>query len=81
MVDGVISNPAYVFLLRNAKDAAGDAITVCKKQGPFEIANISFARNLFSMRWPSGDYRVNFKFYDDIDDNIYNLTYYSSVYG
>jgi len=82
MVDGITTNLVYGFLLKNAKDVGGGAaMTACKMQGPFQMTNISFARNSYSMRWPSGDYRVNFNFYDDNDDNIYNITYYSSVFA
>jgi len=78
MVDGTGQNPAFEFMLSYARNMTGALLTICKSEGPIKVANSTIANSFTN--WPSGDYRVSFRFFDDVDLNIYNLTYHSSIY-
>lgn len=65
-------------LLGFAKSFEGNVWKFCSAPGEFKTSNISFMNSTFSQKFPPGDYRATFRIYDDVDENIFNLTYYSS---
>lgn len=57
-----------------------DLLKVCEKTGRFKMYNISFEDSpAFAGIWPSGNYRGNYIFHDEIDGEIFNLTYWSRL--
>jgi len=81
MVDGSEQNEAFKFLMGIVAKLQGDALTVCKSDGPFHMTNITLNGQSYLLRMPAGDYKVEFLFFDEIDSNIFNLTYYSSIFA
>jgi hypothetical protein len=51
---------------------------VCKRTGSFKVSNLTFANSSFIAQFPSGDYKV-VKLFDDIDSNVFNVTYTAIV--
>lgn len=52
-----------------------DLLEACSRTGLFKVSNLTFADSLFIAQFPSGDYKIVLKIYDDDDSNIYNITY------
>lgn len=52
----------------------------CSRAGDVRSYNISYMNSTLITMWPSGDYRTMFRLFDSLDDNIFNATYYSSVF-
>jgi hypothetical protein len=54
---------------------AKDLLEVCTRTGNFKVSNVTFTESEFISKFPEGDYKTVFRLYDDVDLNIYNLTY------
>lgn len=50
-------------------------IEACLRMGDIKVANLTYQDSKLISKWPAGNYKVDFKFYDDADDNIYNISY------
>lgn len=68
-------NPFITAVLNTAKEIAPEITECCTRAGEFRVANMTFSNTSFLLLWPSGDYKASFKYHDDEDSNVYNLTY------
>jgi DUF971 family protein len=65
--------------LNSAKTFANGMLEVCSKVGEVKVSNVTFSNWPIISGFPAGDYKVSLRFYDDIDSNIYNFTYFAVV--
>lgn len=72
-------NPFQLMMINLAKTLEGNVLGVCSTIGDIKVSNISYVNSTILRLFPAGDYKTNFKFFDDIDDNIMNVTYYHTV--
>jgi hypothetical protein len=79
IVDGMQTNDFFGNLFNEVKTIAKDLLRVCSEVGDIKVENITLSDSKITAGFPTAHYRVTYKFYDDIDDNIYNLTQYTSV--
>jgi hypothetical protein len=77
LVGGDKGFPMFDFLLADAEKFGKDFLEVCTRTGDMRLSNYSLEDSAFASKFPTGDYRVEFKFFDDIDDNIYNMTFFA----
>lgn len=75
IVEGSESNVLLQRVIQLVKTYAGDILEICSRTGEFKANNVSVYNASFWALWPNGDYRNTFKFYDNTDDNILNVTY------
>lgn len=74
-VEGFKANP-FVQGLMGAAESIGEAVfEFCHRTGEMKLQNVSYAKIPFVAGWPSGDFRTVYKFYDDLDDNIFNVSH------
>lgn len=78
-VAGMRTNPFFESLLNAAKVIGKDLLEFCNRTGEMILANVSFANVPLVTGWPSGDYKTVYRFYDDLDDNIYNVSHFSII--
>lgn len=74
-------SPFIKELLEVAVNITGEMIEVCKRSGDFSVSNVSLSKVSMVAIWPSGDYRISLKLFDDIDDNISNGSYYGTLFN
>lgn len=60
-----------------AREMFAVLLTVCTQVGPIAVSNISLANLSLVAAFPPGNYKSIYRFYDETDDNIYNLTSYA----
>jgi hypothetical protein len=77
LLRGTKGLPMIDILLADAEKVGKDVTEVCSRTGEMKVSNYSLNDSAFASKFPAGDYRVEFKFFDDIDDNIYNLTFFA----
>jgi hypothetical protein len=73
-LSGSKSLPFFDYVLNEFTTAAKSLLEVCSRTGEFRMSNYSLAKSELTAKYPPGEYRADVKFYDDIDDSIYNLT-------
>ena len=77
-----IENPPANVVIQSIIDVfrhrAGQFLDGCLRTGQFRVSNFCLAKSTFLALWPRGQYQVSFKF---SDENIYNLTFTSTVFG
>jgi hypothetical protein len=78
-VKGLSSIPIFDMLVKEAKAMGEDFLNICEKTGDIKIANVSFTNSYFASQWPAGDYKNEITFFDDIDKNIWNMTFLSHI--
>lgn len=54
-------------------------LQLCTKTGDVRVYNISYTNATAFSLWPSGQYKVSMKLYDDKDDNIVTGSHYASI--
>lgn len=79
VVDGLRTLPLFEILLNEAKTMGEDLINFCFRIGDIKVTNVSLSNSSFVSKWPAGDFKSVFKFFDDDDDNISNMTFYSHI--
>lgn len=63
-------------MLRNEAILMGkDVIEFCDRTGEFKFSNVTHVNSTFVSKFPAGDYKVELKFYDKIDVNIFAMNY------
>jgi hypothetical protein len=70
----------FDILLTEAKQIGKDSFELCSKTGDIKISNFSLNDSAFASKFPPGDYKMEFKFFDDIDENIYNSTLFVKIF-
>lgn len=79
--DAALENPFIAGMLNLIKSFEGNLMDICDKIGDIKASNISFRNSTFISMFPAGNYKTSFKVYDEIDSNIFNLTYYSTAFN
>jgi hypothetical protein len=75
---GITSIP-FLEKMQNAFVACdGNIADACTKTGEMKLENFTFRDMSLASVWPEGEYKTTFKFFDDVDDNIFNITYLST---
>lgn len=72
-------NPIVKNILQLIKAYAGQFLEICSRQGEFKVANMSLVNSSFIVLWPAGDYKISFKLFDSLDDNIVSLSYTTTL--
>lgn len=57
----------------------GNFMKGCHLKGVIYGSNISFENASLVQMFPTGEHKTALKFFDIIDDNIFNMTFYSSI--
>lgn len=70
------TNPFLTDMFKVVNSSDGNLMVLCDKTGDIKASNISFSNSAFVSMWPSGNYKTAFRVFDDIDSNIFYLTYY-----
>ncbi|CRL02573.1 CLUMA_CG015902, isoform A [Clunio marinus] len=66
-------------VLSFGRSLTGNILETCKGPGKFYSANVSVG-GLESLKvFPSGSYKVSLRLHDDLDDNIFNITFYDTL--
>ena len=75
----IITNPFIGSLIKVVKSFNGNIMDSCMLTGNIQVSNVSLVNSAVISLWPSGDYKIISKLYDDIDDNIYSLIIYCTI--
>lgn len=81
IVEGASGNIFMKNLLDLFRSKAGELLECCIRTGDFKVSNFSVANSSIIAFWPPGDYRVGVRFFDLDDDNIYKLSYTTTVFA
>lgn len=73
------ANFFFQAFINTTKQIAGEIINICDRSGDFKVWNMTFANSTMIKLWPPGGYRVFYKFFDVMDENIYNFTFEANV--
>lgn len=79
VVDGMKFIPLFDLLLNEAKVMGDDLLEVCHRIGDLKATNVSFSNSTFVSKWPSGDYKVEIRFYDDADADIFSVNFFMFI--
>jgi hypothetical protein len=75
IVKGINSNPFYDNVVSLTKVYAKDLLEICSRTGIFKVSNLTFTNSAFVSQWPDGDFKLDLKVFDDIDLNIYYVSF------
>jgi hypothetical protein len=64
-------------ILKDAERFGKDVFEVCTRPGVIKASNVSFYTSTFAQKFPRGDYKLVNRFYDDVDENILNVTLFA----
>lgn len=76
---GMEAIPFISKIFNTLKSLSGNLMDACTTIGQIKVYNVSLVNSTLTRLWPSGDFITNLRFFDDIDDNIVNLTYWSKI--
>lgn len=80
VLNGLKQNSKFLETLLNvAKLVPGNLMKMCKGPGEIKYFNFTLINSTVTALFPNGNYKTIFKFYDDIDDNIMNTTYFATI--
>lgn len=80
LVNGMVAENSFLkSFLVIARDLIAELFIVCSQSGPIAVSNISYAKSALVATFPPGNYKSIYRLYDEIDDNIYNLTSYAII--
>lgn len=68
-------------LINDAKSLKNGLLEICARAGVIISYNISYSDIPAAARWPTGNYKIALKLFDDIDDNIFNLTSETTIFN
>jgi hypothetical protein len=71
--------PFFDLLIASMLEVAEEFMEICSRKGEFKAMNVSFVGSSFVSKFPAGDYQINLQLFDSEDENIFNLTTYSSL--
>ena len=72
-------SPFIQLLLKSLKEHLGTFFEACERVGEFTSRNISIQDLPILAQWPKGQYKVELKTFDEIDDNIVNATLFMTI--
>lgn len=73
------SNFFFQAFMNTTQQIAGELVEICERSGAFKVWNMTFLNSTMIKLWPTGGYRVFYKFFDVQDENIYNFTFEANV--
>lgn len=76
IVQGMSTIPIVDFL-KKSLEFGGNMVESCSSIGEMTLSNLTFENSTLIKLWPDGEFKTRFLFFDELDDNIYNVTYYS----
>lgn len=79
MLDGMKGIQLLNSIMDVVKNLNGNLMECCKKAGDINAMNVTLSNASFLSFFPAGNFKKTYRFYDDIDDNIVNLTYYGTL--
>lgn len=74
IVNGFKSLPLFDIMLNDFNKHRESGLGVCSRTGEMRVSNFSFTSSSLASKFPSGNYQGNFKLFDDVDENIFNIT-------
>lgn len=77
---GIVQSIIAKSILKVASIAQVGILQSCNRVGEIRAYNISYMNSSAIQLTPSGDYRSVFRLFDDIDDNVFNVSYYSTIF-
>jgi hypothetical protein len=63
--------PFFDVLKNEAKLMSEDLLELCDRPGRFKAFNVTFINSPIASKLPTGNYKVELKYYDDFDDDIF----------
>lgn len=78
---GLESSLLINVIMNTAKSLKNGLLDTCARAGAIISYNISFIDVPTAARWPTGNYKIKLKLFDDIDDNIFNLTSETTIFN
>lgn len=75
-VAGMNSIPVYQRLFEIIQSTDGNILDACTNSGDIKMANLTFENSSFVSMFPDGEYKTTYRFFDEVDANIYNVSYY-----
>lgn len=78
LTDGT-DNIAVKVFLDLFKVLVGELLDSCSRSGTFKSWNVTLQGNTFLETWPAGDYATLIRIFDEIDDNVFNVTFTASL--
>ncbi|CRL02575.1 CLUMA_CG016127, isoform A [Clunio marinus] len=79
IINGASSSPFLEAFISYGETLNSNFRDFCKKSGMIWIANISFDDSMLLRMFPSGNYKTQYRLYDNDDSNILNLTYFARL--
>jgi hypothetical protein len=72
--------PILEIFLKEIKTIAPDLLNICSKTKEIKAMNLSCSRSVFVSRLPVGEYKAEFRLFDEEDDNIANATLFTQLF-
>lgn len=67
-------------IIDSLRPTAPELFEICSRTGKIWAYNFTFENSPVAEIWPAGNYKVAFKFYDSLDDNIMNVLYSAIIF-
>lgn len=77
ILQGMKTIPLLLGIKELLESSDGNIFSACSSTGEIAMANFTLANSSIVKLWPSGEFKTVVKFYDKIDDNIFNVTFLS----
>jgi hypothetical protein len=74
IIGGLKILPIFDLLIKEMEMFGKEFMGMCTKKGPMKAMNVSFATSALIPKFPTGEYQINFHFFDAFDSNIFNAT-------
>lgn len=80
LLKGIASSPFFDAILNVIQTLKAGMFDICRRSGDINIYNISYQNSSAIDVWPDGQYKTVARIFDDIDENIANGTFCSTIY-
>lgn len=77
---GIATSVIIKNVLKVVSAAQFGILQSCTRAGEIRAYNISYINSSVMAMAPSGSFISALRLYDDIDDNVFNVTYYSTIF-
>lgn len=74
IIEGSKSLPIFEMIMNEFRKYVDDLDNICSKIGQIGVFNVSFSESGFAEKFPSGNYQIIARAFDDYDENIYNFS-------
>jgi hypothetical protein len=71
--------PVFEIFINEIKKYASEFLDLCSRTGEFKAMNISLETSAWAKLFPKGEYMNNYHLFDANDNNVANLTFYTSI--